>query len=141
MGDFFSFLLDHYILTSAFIVLLGMLIVSELKGRVLGYKEVPVNDMVRLINQEDALVVDVREEGLYEGGHIVNAVNIPVGLMDSKLGDLEKHRDKPIVLVCKTGQTAARGCVELSRKGFKNLYKLRGGMMSWNDASMPTVKG
>ncbi len=141
MGDFVTFLLDHYILTSAFIVLFVMLVVGELKGRVLGYKEVAVNEAVRLINHEDALVIDVREEGLYKSGHIVNALNIPVGLMDSKLAELEKHRDKPIILVCRTGQVAARGCVELSRKGFKNLFKLRGGMMSWTDAGMPTVKG
>jgi len=140
MGDLVTFLLDHYILTSAFIVLLVMLIVGELKGRVLGYKEVVVNEAVRLINHEDALVIDAREEGLYKSGHIVNALNIPVGLMDSKLGELESHRDKPIILVCRTGQVAARGCVELSRKEFKNLFKLRGGMLSWTDAGMPTVK-
>ena len=140
MGQFFSFLLDHYILTSAFIVLLGMLIYNELRGRVLGYKDTSVNDVVKLINNEDALVIDVREEGLYESGHIVNALNIPVALMDSKLAELEKHRDKPIIVVCRTGQVSARGCVELSRKGFKNLHKLKGGMLSWLDSNMPTVK-
>lgn len=140
MSDFFTFLFNHYILTSAFVALLIMLIVSELKGRVLGFKDVAVNDAVKLINQQDAVVVDLREEGLYKSGHIVNAISAPLGLLDSKLAQLEAHRDKPIILVCRTGQTAARGCVDLSRKGFKNLYKLRGGMLSWIDHNMPTVK-
>ncbi len=140
MSDFFGFMLDHWILSSAFVALTIALIMTEFKGRLLGFKEVKPADAVRLINQEEAVVIDVRDENDYKHGHIINALHIPVGRMEARLGELEPFRDRPIIVACRTGQTSARAGVALNKQGFKTIYKLAGGMMAWQSANLPVTK-
>jgi rhodanese-related sulfurtransferase len=140
MRDFALFVLDHWILSSAFVVILFLLVINEMKRKVLGYKDVPPADAVRLINREDALVLDVREENEFKSGHIINAVHIPVGLMESRINELESHRERAILVACRSGQRAAKAAVMLNRQGFSNVYKLAGGMMAWESASLPVEK-
>ena len=93
-----------------------------------------------LINNEDAVIVDVRPAKEYKTGHIVDAVNIPYSQLSEQAGQLEKHKDRPLVLVCKMGQHAGGMAKQLKAKGFEPVYRLRGGMMEWTSAQMPTVK-
>ncbi|TPW13168.1 MAG: rhodanese domain-containing protein [Halothiobacillaceae bacterium] len=140
MADFLNFLLDQWILSTAFVVVLLMLLITELRGSSLGFKDLTPAEVVRLINREDAVVIDVRDEADYKAGHIVNALHLPVGLMEARLGELEPYRERPFVLVCRTGQVAARGCVTLKKQGFNTIYKLSGGMLAWLGADLPVEK-
>ncbi len=140
MGDFFSFLVDHWILSSLFIFIFLALIMTEFRGRLLGFKEVPPNEAVRLMNQEDSIVLDVRDEATFNSGHILNATNIPVGLLESRLGELSESRNKPVLVVCRNGQDSARAGGVLQKQGFTEIHKLAGGMLAWENATLPVVK-
>jgi len=78
-------------------------------------------------------VVDVREPGEYLAGHLPDAINIPRGVLEFKIGDLPGlgNKDAPIVLYCKTGGRAALATLNLQRMGYTNAQSLTGGFDAW----------
>ena len=90
-----------------------------------------------LINHEDALVLDVRSIAEFNKGHIVNAMNIPLNGLAKQLQQLEKYKDRPIVVVCRSGSRSAMAAKMLMKNGFSKVHNLRGGMMAWESAGLP----
>lgn len=140
MGQYLEFAGNHPLLVAALIAVIILLVMNEFKRKLLGFNEVSLNDAVRLINQDDALVLDVREDTEFRDGHIINAVNIPLGLLEGRLSEIEQHKEKPVVVCCRSGQRAAKGGAVLKRQGFTSIHKLNGGMMAWVDANMPVSR-
>jgi len=137
MGQYLEFAGNHPLLMAGFVAVVIMLVMNEFKRKLLGFNEVGINDAVRLINQDDALVLDVREDKEYCDGHILNAVNIPLGLLDGRLNEIEQHKESPVIIYCRSGQRAAKAGAVLKRRGFTSIHKLNGGMLAWVDANMP----
>ncbi|MEQ6375933.1 rhodanese-like domain-containing protein [Bacillaceae bacterium S4-13-58] len=77
-----------------------------------------------------AQLIDVREPQEFKGGHILGARNIPVTQMKHRL--IEIRKDKPIYLYCQSGSRSARAANLLHRKGYKDLYQLKGGYKKWS---------
>jgi rhodanese-related sulfurtransferase len=140
MEKFFTFVLNHWILSFAFIFLIVLLLMDTFKRRLLGFKEIEPPEMVRRMNNEDAIVLDVREAQEFADGHIANALHIPVGVLDKRLDELEAHKDKPIVVYCRSGDRAARASATLRKQGFNTVFKLNGGILAWKAASLPVQK-
>ena len=92
-----------------------------------------------MINREDALVLDIRDKNDFKAGHLVDALNIPYASLANRMGELEAHKNRPIILVCKTGQTVSMAGKMLREKGF-NAVRMKGGMMEWNSQNLPLVK-
>lgn len=90
-----------------------------------------------LINREDAQLVDVRDQGEFVGGHIPNARHIPLGELERRSGELEKFKDRPIILCCATGNRSATAAATLKKAGFEKLFNLRGGIVEWEKAGQP----
>nr|WP_249115943.1 rhodanese-like domain-containing protein [Azoarcus sp. L1K30] len=90
-----------------------------------------------LINREDAIVIDVREQTEFSKGHIPNARHIPLGDLGRRSADLEKFKDRPIILCCATGARSASALATLKKAGFDKLYNLRGGIIEWEKAGQP----
>ncbi|HTT38446.1 MAG TPA: rhodanese-like domain-containing protein [Burkholderiales bacterium] len=103
-------------------------------------REVGVADAVRLINRMDAVIVDVREPHEFRSGHIPNARNIPMGQLKDRMKELEKFKNRPILLVCQTGQRSGQMCTSLVDEGFTETVGLAGGMGAWQQANMPVEK-
>jgi rhodanese-related sulfurtransferase len=117
-----------------------MLIWPAFGRRFSGVNDVGALEATQLINHRDALVLDVREEKEYSAGHIANAKHIPLGQLASRVQDLEKYRDKPIVVNCRSGARSASACGILKKQGFSEVYNLRGGIMAWEQSNMPVEK-
>lgn len=94
-----------------------------------------------LINREDALVLDVREAGEFVEGHLPDARNIPVAKLGERISELEKFKDKAIVVSCATGMRSNKACTELKKQGFAKIYNLAGGVDAWVSAGYPVKKG
>lgn len=118
----------------------SMLLWSMLGSRVRGIKDVDVNAALQLINHKNAFVLDVREPDEYKSGHLLNAHLIPLGKLKERMGELEKYRDKPIIVVCRSSARSGSACVNLSKQGFTQAYNLTGGMMAWQKANLPVQK-
>lgn len=118
----------------------GMLFWSLFGNRIRGVKEVNCPGALQLINHKNALVLDVREESEYKLGHVLGAKLIPLGKLGERLGELEKYKDQPMVVVCRSGNRSGTACALLGKRGFAQAYNLAGGMLAWQKASLPMEK-
>jgi len=118
----------------------AMLFWSFFGNRLRGIKEVDHIAAMQLINHKNALILDVREQGEYDAGHILNSKLISLGKLAGRIGELEKYRERPIVVVCRSGQRSASACAFLGKQGFTQAYNLNGGVMAWQKASLPLEK-
>jgi len=92
-----------------------------------------------LINQQNALVLDVREAADYEKGHMLNARNIALGELESRAPEIEKHKAKPVIVVCDDGNRSGRATA-LRKHGFEQVFTLSGGIGAWRQAGLPLEK-
>ncbi len=122
-------------------VLSGIMILWSMFGnRFRGVKEANTNDALQLINHKGAFVLDVREPAEYANGHLLGAELIPLTQLKSRIGELEKYKAQPMLVVCRSGNRSATACAILSNRGFDQAYNLTGGMMAWQKANLPTQK-
>jgi len=86
-------------------------------------------------------VVDVREAKDFEGetGHVPGALNIPLGELPARVGELAHRREDGLVLICRTQVRSGQAARLLARQGFANLRVVNGGMLAWRERGFPTV--
>lgn len=117
-----------------------MLFWSAFGNRIRGIKDVDCVAATQLINHKGALVLDVREDGEYKAGHILNSKLIPLGKLGERVGELEKYKEQPVVVVCRSGHRSGMACALLGKQGFTQAYNLAGGIMAWQKANLPVEK-
>lgn len=91
------------------------------------------------VDQKQVLVLDVRSPAEFcgEQGHIVGALNIPLGDLDTRIAELGGELQRPIAIVCHTDRRSAKAANFLTRRGFVNVRVARGGMTAWRDRGWP----
>lgn len=118
----------------------GMLLFPLLTRGMRPGAEVSPGEAVMLINRKDAVVLDVRDEGEYNNGHITNARHISEKQLEERIKELEKFKSKPIVVSCAMGRRSAAIAATLRKHGFADVVALRGGISAWQQAGMPLEK-
>ena len=113
---------------------------GSLFGKISGINQVGPQEAVLLFNHEDALVLDVREQSEWADGHIGKAKHIPLGQLKTRLTELDKYKDKPIVAVCRSGNRSGSACGMLKKAGFETVYNQEGGIIAWERANLPVTK-
>jgi len=103
-------------------------------------REVGVVEAVQMINRKDALVIDLRDTGEYEAGHIAGARHVPEKQLAERLKELEKFKDRALLVVCRNGVRSSVGVQVLRRGGFSEAVNLQGGIAAWEQAGMPIEK-
>lgn len=136
MHQLLEFVTAHSDLTIAFLVILGGLGWTFIASGGLGGGVDP-NEATHLINHQDAIVLDVRSDDEFKGGHILNAVHIPESSVKDSMSKLEKYRNKPLIVVCRSGQRAQTTVSLLRKNGFEKVHTLGGGLTAWEDANLP----
>ena len=81
-----------------------------------------------LINQQNALVLDVREAAEYEKGHMLNARNIAFSELEGRAAEIEKHKAKPVIVVGDDDSRSGRAAAALRKQGFEQVFTLSGGI-------------
>ena len=137
MELFIQFVGARWYLFTAAIVLLFLLMNHERRK---GGASITPAQLTTLVNQHEAVVIDLREAGDFRQGHIVDSVNVPQAKLAERLAELERYRDKPVVLVCKIGQSSGDAAKTLKEKGFDKVFKLGGGISEWQGAQLPLVR-
>ena len=108
--------------------------------KISGAAEVGPMQAVQLINRKDAVMIDLREPGEFSAGHAPNARNIPQTQLDKRIGELEKFKDRPIILVCQTGGRSHAVTSQLKKAGLGQVMVLSGGLGAWQQANLPVEK-
>jgi rhodanese-related sulfurtransferase len=117
-----------------------MLLWSFFGNRLRGIKEVDTVGALQLINHKEAVILDVREQKEYDSGHILNAKLIPLGKLNERMNELEKFRDRSIIVMCRSGQRSATATALLGKQGYTQAYNLSGGVIAWQKANLPLEK-
>ncbi len=116
--------------------ILFMKFVARRRLRRAGVREVGALEALELINNRGAIVVDVRESREFHAGRIPNARHLPLRHIAARLRELEKAKDRPVVVGCRSGRRSATASIFMRRKGFKQVYNLKGGLMAWRKAKL-----
>ncbi|AAY39911.1 MULTISPECIES: rhodanese-like domain-containing protein [Pseudomonas] len=131
-----EFATNHYLITGAFVILLGLLIAYEMSK---GGASLSTRELTALVNSDQGVVIDVRSKKDYTAGHIVGSLNFPQDKVLTRTAELEKYKDKTLIIVDAMGQHAGSTARELLKSGFK-AAKLSGGISSWRGDNLPLVK-
>ncbi|AQA17470.1 sulfurtransferase [Halioglobus japonicus] len=136
MALFFEFLAQQWLLVAALLAVVIMLFMHETRKS--GTSLTP-QQAINLVNAEDGVFVDLRDTAEFRAGHIVDAMHVPTTKLMNNTGLLENYRDKPIVLVCKMGQSAGAVGKKLNAEGYAKVNIMTGGMMEWKNLQLPVV--
>lgn len=81
-------------------------------------------------------LLDVREPNEWDAGHIEHALHIPMGLLNARIDEIPS--DRPIVVVCRSGNRSRAVTDALNRAGW-TAHNLEGGMHAWQSAGLDFV--
>lgn len=137
LAHLMDFVVNHYVLVGTFIALVVLFLRNE--SRLAGATVTPA-ELVRLVNHESAVVIDVRDSKEFKTGHIVDSINVPHTAIDASLDKLERYKSIPVVLVCNLGQHAGAVGKKLRGHGFQDVRRLSGGISEWRAGNLPLVK-
>lgn len=91
------------------------------------------------MNQQGALLLDVREPQEYAEIHAPNATLIPLGELGSRLNEIAPYKDKPIAVVCRSGRRSSKAVQLLKESGYTQVSNVAGGMNAWESAGLTVV--
>lgn len=137
MEQFIEFAINNPLHVGSLVALGCALAFTELRK---GGQTVSTQQLTQLVNRDDALILDVRDKGEFGKGHIVGAMNIPHLKIKDRLAELEKSKEKTIIIVDAMGQHSGTVGKELKEAGMTSVVRLSGGMNTWTADSLPVVK-
>ena len=133
--EFIQFLQGELLLTGTLFALIILLIVNLYSEKYRKYKVVDTNGAVSLMDDDELLIIDVREEKERKAGFLSNDLNIPMGQVKAKMDTLDKSKN--ILVYCKSGTRSDRIADILSKNDFQKVSSLKGGFNAWLKADLP----
>ena len=140
MEQYLEFAGNHLYLHLALVGVIGLIVWSFVGNRISGYQRIDPQAAVPLLNREGAVVLDVRDTKEFKEGHVVGAVHIPLNTLAKRHVELNKYRDKPVIVTCRTGTRSSPACGTLRKAGFEKVYMMSGGMLAWESANLPVTR-
>lgn len=92
------------------------------------------------MNQQGALLLDVREPAEYAAIHAPNAKLIPLGEVGLRLKEIEAYKDKPVAVICRSGRRSAKAVAILQEAGFTQVVNVQGGTNAWEQAGLEVIR-
>lgn len=137
--DLLKFVTEHIFLVAVAVVS-GAMLIWPLVRRGAGGSSISTLQATLLINQQNALVLDVRDAAEYEKGHLLNARHLALGEIAARTGEIEKFKARPVIVVCESGNSSDRAVSALRKQGFGQVFSLSGGIGAWRQAGLPLEK-
>jgi rhodanese-related sulfurtransferase len=132
MANLQEFITNHLALVIVFVALLSYLLYTEFQNQQSNTVLSP-QQVVMLMNHDNAILIDIRPREAFQSGHIINAINLSV----EELEKSDKYRTEPVVLICDSGQKTSQAAVKLRKIGYQNISSLKGGMTAWKQTDLP----
>lgn len=139
MDQYLQFATAHPLLMALLATSFLAIIANEVHGNLTGGKKLSAPEAVRLINDRDARIVDVRPVADFKKAHLLGALNIPVDKLKSRLNELDKDKTKPVIVYCALGGSAREAALLLRQQGFTDAFPLQGGLNGWLAANLPVT--
>jgi len=126
----------NWMLLACFVFIVLLIFVEEGKAKGSGGGQVNVKSAVALMNDDKAVVIDLRSKEAFKRGHIVNSISMPKDQFDVNSPKLKNQTNKAIIVVCSKGNDSSRIALSLRKAGFDSKV-LGGGIDAWKAAEMP----
>lgn len=139
-NDFSTFVTQNYSLFALLGVIVIFIIGSEFRQVAAGIKEVSPAEATRLLNHDDAVLVDVRDINEHSQGHIGQDVHVPLAELSGRITELEAYKSRPVIAYCRSGHRSRSACAKLRKQGFATVYNLAGGILAWENAHLPITR-
>ena len=139
MPQLIEFIGNHPLLFVALFATLGMIVFTEVTRARTAATALSPYAATALINEGDTLLLDVRENKEFKTGHLLNAKNFPVNKLDERLHEIDKYKQRKVMVYCDNGMRTSRALGKLRKNGFENVHSLQGGLVAWEKANLPTV--
>ena len=140
MSPFTEFVSQNFILFAALGIIVALILRMEIKIAFRGFTSVTPAQAVLLINKEDAVMLDVREDNERVHGHIQGAKHVALSAMKQRVSELQSYVEQPVIAYCKLGNRSSQACEILKKNNFKNVMSLKGGIEAWKNVNLPIVK-
>ena len=140
MDQFIEFIGNHPLLAGGFVAVAGLLIYTEFARRAQGFRMLSPVEAVSWMNQGDVQVVDVSPAIDFNKGHIQGAKNLPLSRLKDSDAEVTKLLEQPLLVACKTGQTAGQAAAAMVKRGAKDVATLKGGMAAWSSEHYPVTR-
>lgn len=140
MDQYIEFAFNHPLLIGALLGVLALIAWTEFKRATRKYRSLGPAEVVQLMNHEDTVLLDVRDDSEVKGGVIGGARHITLNLLSKRLSELERFKDKTIVAYCRSGMRSQTACDVLTRNQFQKVVNLQGGISAWEQAGLPVKK-
>lgn len=137
---FLEFAIENWYLFAMLAAILLLLAIDPLNRTTGGATKISPGQLPQIQARQSAVVVDVRSKDEYDKGHIEQSVSLPVESMADNLKKLNKHRGKPLIIICKNGARASKAASILKKNEFSDLYVLDGGVTSWSKENLPLTR-
>lgn len=142
MQEYIDFFQQNTLMCVAWVAIFAALVFNIFKSATAKFKFISTNELTQLVNKENGLVIDIRSKDDFIKGHITDSVHVlPTEIKSGNLASVESHKVDPIIVVCRSGQTAQATAKDLVDKGFEKVNVLTNGISAWNEANLPLVRG
>jgi rhodanese-related sulfurtransferase len=136
-----EFLINNVALVALFLASGVMLVWPELSRLAGGAADsLGTLEATRLMNQSSTLVLDIRDDKDYAAGHLPRARHIPLKELEARAAEIQKFKEKPVLVTCRSGNRAAAATRVLKKLGFNQVFQLKGGLQAWEQASLPVER-
>ena len=132
-----NFIVDNIFIVAIAVISGGALLWPALAPR--GKRATPLQ-VTQMINRGKTTVVDVRSADEFAAGHLRDAKHIPLADLANRIGELDKSKNRTVVVVCQTGARADKAARQLQAAGFEDVHALEGGQAAWVAAGLPVTK-
>jgi len=131
-----SFIVNHWILVTLFVVLVGLILSDTVNRKISGLSPLGTAQAIKIVNQNNGLFLDIREAAEFKKEHISESMSLPLSKLDAGIDKL-KDPAQPIILICASGQRSQAAAKQLRAHGFTDIHVLTGGLNAWKDAKLP----
>jgi len=138
MQDLTVFMTHHPYLSAATIAIFILVMLVELIRAKRNVFSISPAEVTRLMNRENAIVIDIRQNEIYRKSHIIDAQSMNYKDIQEQPNKLQKFKARPIIIVANASHESQKLAALLLKRGY-NAYSLSGGMRAWNEANMPVV--
>ena len=136
-----DFVINNWYLFVALGLISGLLTMGPVTQLIYGIKGLTPAQAIQVVNREDGIIVDVCEPTEYREGRPPNSMNVPLSSFRQNVARLEKYKNRPVVVSCRSGNRSMRAAVMLRKLGFEKVFSLSGGLLGWQRDNLPVEKG
>jgi rhodanese-related sulfurtransferase len=140
VADYLTFVQNHPLLILGLVGIIGFIVWTEFGRLNRKYKQLNTTEAVQLLNQDDSVILDVREDSEVRSGKIKGAKHIPLAQLKTRMAELDSAKAKPVLVYCRSGNRSSHACNQLTKAGFTNVSNLAGGISAWESANLPISK-